>query len=583
MATKNQLRGHSKLEINMKIESLDFRKDSSISDNGRVYYSGNDYYGENEEPQIAYATLEKNYWLLDGNKKLLPENNFALQPLISEVMSDSNGVFAINPTITISAEASGLEYNLIGLKFVFDTIDNDYPIEFDVECYLNNTLIRTITWENSEVECDMTDGIDNVDMIKIVFKKMNKPNRRLRLTKMFLGLHQQYTNKDIIEASHKWTIDLLSREITDINFKFTVDNRTARYNADNPNSINRYFQEQQLLEIKYYYEISGNVYELVNGGKLYLTGTPKAEKYEATFEAKGELYFMSDVYKKGIYSTTPKTYTELLTSIFNEMGISNYTIDSSLEDIKTNIPLPMLSAKELIQLICNATNMVCIEDREGYIHIKAKDNLLKGYYLDLDNQIEFPIVETQPNLKDVNVAYYQVKVESESEEIFNGKFNIEGNKKLQIEYSNSPATECVATVTNGTIVTANYYAYYCELDITVTDSSKEVSVVINGKPIELNKSTYTLNVNLIGENCDIDNPLIDSEARATDVAHHFKNYLINRNIYTSENRGEPAWDSGDVIKLETQFSEEINAAITSNEIVFDGALSGKTTFRNVGV
>lgn len=581
--TKNQLRGHSRIEVNLKIESLKFKEDSTIEDNGRVYYSGNDYYGINGEPLVAYATLEKDYWLLDGNKTLLPEGNFALQPLISESMSNLECEFENElPTLTISAENSGLEYNIIGLKFKFDSIDGDYPIEFDIECYLNGTLINTINWINNEVECNMVSGIDNVDMIKIKFKKMNKPQRRLRIESLFLGLEQKYTNKDIIETSHKWEIDLLSREITNTNFKITIDNRDSKYNADNPNSINRYFQETQPLEIKYYYEVKSGEYEAIDGGILYLNGTPTTEEYEATFEANGRIYFLSDTYKKGIYSSTAKNYYDLLVELFAEANITSYTIDSSLKNITTCIPLPALSTKELIQLICNATNMICVEDRSSNIKIIPKDTVIKEYYLDLNNQIEFPIVETQPKLKDINVSYYQPKISEETEEIFSGNFTIDSTKKILIEYSNSPATECVATITNGTLVSASYYSYYCELEITVTDASKEVGVVVNGKKIELNRNTYTLSVNVDGENCDIDNPLIDSEEKASLVATHFRDYLINRNIYTSENRGEPVWDVGDVIMLETQFSKEIKAAITSTEIKFDGGLSGKTTFRNVG-
>ena len=497
-------------------------------------------------------------------------------------MTNNSCNFTTTPIITISARDSGLEYNLIGLTLIFDTIDGDYATSFDIQCYLNGTLIRTINYTNDKVVCEMTTGIDNIDEIRIVFKSMNKPYRRLRLESIFLGLIKNYTSQDIIEAKQKWSIDLLSREITDNNFQVTIDNRMSRYNADNPEGNNRYIQEQQPIEISYYYETSGGIYEKINGGTLYLTGQPKTEEYEATFEAKGILYFLNDTYKKGVYNANGQTFYSLLTSLFNEAGITQYSIDNSLQNWSTTIPLKLLPIKELIQLICNATNTICIEDRENYIRIIPKDSTVKNYYLDLNNQKEFPVVETGAKLKDVNVTYYHAIVGSTLEEVFNGNFKITTRTKLQIEYSSAPATECIATITNGTINSANYYAYYCELDVSVTNSSNDVGIVIKGKKIELNKSTYTLSVNLNGENCDIDNPLIDSESNALLVANQFKEYLINRNVYTSENRGEPIWDVGDVIELETQFTERINSAITSNEVTFDGGLSGKTTFRSMG-
>ena len=583
VATKNQLRGHSKLEVNMKIESLDFKNDSTIEDNGRVYYSGNDYYGNNGEPTTAYATLEKDYWMLDGRKKLLPENNFALQPLISNVMCNLENEFEDTiPTITISAEDSKLQYNIIGFKIVFDTLDNDYASEFDIECYLDGQLTKTIKWVNSSVECDMTAGMTNIDKIKIKFLKMNKPQRRLRIESIFLGLTRKYTNKDIIEASHKWEVDLLSREISDTTFKITVDNRNAKYNADNPSGINVYFQENQPIEIKYYYETKSGEYEIVKGGTLYLDGNPTTEEYEATFEAKGKLYFLSNTYKKGLYSGVAKSYYDLLVDLFVEAGISNYSITESLKNITTVIPLPVLPIKELIQLICNATNTICIEDRSGAINIISRDMETKNYYLDLKNQIEFPVVETQSKLKNVNVSYYQIAEAEEIEEIFNGSFKMSGTKKIQIEYSSSPSIECKATVTNGTILSAIYYSYYCELEVQPTDINAEVVVTIEGRPIEMNKNIHTLEVNVDGEDCDVDNPLVDSEVVATSIANHFKNYLINRNLYISENRGEPCFDVGDIISLETQFSDSKEVAILSNEIDFDGSLTGKTELKSIG-
>ena len=569
----------------MKVESLDFRRDSSISDNGRVYYSGNDYYGDDGLCKTEYATLEQDYWLLDGKKKLLPQSSYAQQPLISNKMTNASKTFTTQPKITIDAESSGLEYNLLGINIIFDTLENDYATEFDVKCYLDGTLKKTINWENSVADCDMTEGTENIDKIEIIFKKMNKPNRRLRITRIFLGLLVRYTNQDIIETTQKWEIDLLSREITDNSFKIKVDNSTSKYNADNPEGISQYIQEQQPVEINYYYELTGNKYEQISGGTLYLTGKPKAEKYNATFEAKGKVYFLNDIYKKGIYNENGTTYRALLEDLFEQANITKYSIDDSQiaeDNSKTTIPLPMLPIKELIQLICNATNRICIEDREGHIRIVPKSSTVQNYYLDLNNQREFPVVDTQEKLKNVNVAYYTPDVLDETTQIYRGEYSLIERTVLQIEYTTSPATNCSVAVRNGTVNSQNFYAYYCELDITPTGGNTKVLVTISGKEIELSKNTYTLNVNLDGENCDINNPLVDSSECAGLVATNFKNYLQNRNIYTSDNRGEPIWDSSDNIKLETKFAEEKNVAITSNEITFNGGLSGKTTFRSLG-
>lgn len=573
------------MEINMKVESLKFKEESTTEDNGRVYYSGNDYYGQQASPTVSYATLEKDYWLLDGKKTLLPQNNFAIQPLISDSMTDENGLFVVQPSITISATGSGLTYDLIGLTFTFDELDKDYPTEIHVDRYLNDSLLGTQIYTNEKVFTILDEGISGFNKVVIRFVKMNKPYRRLRITKMMLGIMQQYTDENLIECKQTWLVDLLSREITDATFKMTIDNRSLNYNADNPNSINRYFQERQPLEIKYFYETSENVYELVKGGTLYLTGTPTTEEFEATFEAKGSLYFKTSEFRKGIYNANGISYYDLLQSVFTEANITNYSIDESLKNLSTSVPLPILPTKELIQLICNATNTVCIEDRDAKMWIKPFDLDVKNYYLDLKNQMEYPKTETLPKLRNINVkmCYPSLAVleTSDTEEIFSGKFNLTKAETLKIDYSTAPATDIEVNVTNGTITDATYYAYSCELLVTPTDTTQPVDIKINGVPIELNESTYTLNVNVEGEDCDIDNPLIETEENARLVAEHFKNYLIKRNSYTVEYRGEPCFDTTDIIELQTQFSERVNAMITKNEIKYNGALEGKMEMKGL--
>lgn len=580
--TKQQIRGKSKIEALLVVESLVFKEASSVSDNGRVYYSGNDYYGTGEKPSVAYSTLEEDYWLLDGTKKLLPESDFAVQPLISNVMTNANCEFETKPKVILTANTpEDIKHNLIGLNLVFDEQDFDFCSEFTVNAYMNNILVDTDTYTNNKVDCLYTRGFSGFNKIEIVFNKMNKPYRRLRFTKMFLGLEQKYTTNEIIETKHKWTIDVLSREISDTDFQMTVDNGDNKYDADNQEGIAQYYQEKQPLQITYQYEKEDGSIETINGGKLYLIGRPSTASYEATFEMKGFLYFLKNTYKKGIYVAEGKSYYDLLVALFEEEGFTEYEIDESLKGKYTTIPLQVLPTKENIQLICHATNMICFEDRSGAIKIVPRNTNIQNYYLDLANQTEFPKVESISKLRDIMVAVYKPTVSSETSKIYEGNFAVSGNEILRIDYSSSPATNAVATITNATLNSAKYYAYYCELDITVTNASNPVSVVVSGNTIELNKSTYTLHVNSEGEDCEIDNPLIDTEGEASEVAMFFKNYLTYRNTYTTENRGEPAWDAGDTIELQTQFSDKINGIITSNEIQYNGALKGKTIFKGL--
>lgn len=501
-------------------------------------------------------------------------------------MTNENGIFDTPPYITISAINQAITYDLIGLSFIFDKLDNDYASEIVIERYASGSLIGTDTLTNTKVNFAGEVNLIGFHELKIYFTKMNKPYRRLRLTKLILGLSMLYTSDDIIEANYSKSVDPLSREASNTMFEFKIDNFDTKYNGDNPSTLNRYLQDMQEINVNFYHEITPNHYEKIHSGKLYLTGTPTVDKNEAKFKATGLLEFMQDTYYRA-YDVSGISYYALLEDIFQQMVLSadigsvQYNIDSSLSGKICTIPIPVLSARELVQLICNATNMVCIEDRDGVINIVPNNVVPVDYKMSLDEQLELPKLSTLPKVKNINVTSYKSAVASATSTIVEETHDdmvIGVEQELFVNYS-KPVKDGSASITGGTIVSATYYAYGCKLKIN--PSATTVKITVTGYEIELTNAITTLSVNPVGEDCDIDNPLICDTTMALAVANQFKTYLEYRNTYTSKNRGELVLDINDVIKLQTQFSEEINAMIVSNKIKYNGTISAEMEFKSL--
>lgn len=575
---QKDIRGRTLIEIQMSLINNKLTSENTTEDTGKVYYSKQNY-SDKSKPHTAYATLEKDYWFLDGTKENIPDSNYAVQPLIYEYLTNENCEFGedAKPTITITATDTSQTYSLIGIAFNFDEIDGDYATDITIERYANGVLIGTHNISNNLIKYESEFSLEDFHQLKIYFNKMNKPYRRLRLTEMTLGLLVEYTENDVIETIHNKEVDPLSRELIQNSFEFTVDNYSGQYNADNPTTTNKFLQDFQEISVKYFQELDEGTYEELDGGKYYLKGTPTVNKNEATFTATGIVEQMTDIYYR-TYDENGISFKALLEDIFakkvmpSSLGSINYEIDESLGAIICNVPIPALPANELIQLICNATNMICFEDRQGVIHIAPNNTETVDYKYDLNEQYSYPKVSTLAKLKNINVNYYNKKISTENKEIFSDTYTnltVGEVTTIMVTYSN-PCKGAVATVTNATVNSVTYYAYGCELNITPTSAS--VSVTIKGYEIEINNSIATLKVNENGEDCDIDNSLITSREQAINVANQFKQYLLYRNTYAIETRGNIAIDINDVVKMETQFSNEIQGIITSNKLTYNGAI-----------
>ena len=91
-------------------------------------------------------------------------------------------------------------------------------------------------------------------------------------------------------------------------------------------------------------------------------------------------------------------------------------------------------------------------------------------------------------------------------------------------------------------------------------------------------------------NCDLcmyteidkeENPLITNDTMCQALANHVKSYLQMRNTYEANYRGNPEMEVGDIIGLQTLYTDEMDALILVDEITFDGSLSGKMTVKGL--
>jgi len=561
-----------------------------------------------------YATLERNLWVLDGSKKILPTTNFVDTSYVGNVLSNSDCTFTSNPVVELTFPRV-FNSHLPGLIIIWDTAHGDYAVDFKITLYKQGIKsIEKIVTGNNTIHTVVDMDINEYDKIVVEILKWSSPRRRARIARIHLGKSITYEKRDLFGTfTHSQEVDPLSAKMPKMSLKFSVNNVDDSYNPYNQTGISKYLVERQEIQVRYGYRI-GNGVEWISGGTFYLSGwdAPQNGLY-ANFEARDILEFMNGIFMKGVYRPNGISLKALAEEVLldaglpeREDGLPPWKLHESLDDIYTVAPLPLVRHSECLQMIANAAGCAMYVDREGFLriepitvfssedHFRISGTFYAGqsfflpkspgmdwrwtdYRVDDFNSYKRPEVALTKPLKQVDVSYYSFVVDAEVKEIYKGQLSVSGTETIQITYSN-PAVEVVATVEGGTLVGATYYTNACELKIT---ASGIVKIAIVGKELKTSEAIVTVLAGEQGETQSVKNKLITSQSRATAVGNWVRRYLINRKIISLDWRADPRLDALDRILVQNKFGIS-PLQITEFTITYNGAFKGKGRGRDLG-
>lgn len=204
----------------------------------------------------------------------------------------------------------------------------------------------------------------------------------------------------------------------------------------------------------------------------------------------------------------------------------------------------------------------------------------KVYYRETDFTLDFTSIGENSQkiskideLKSVSVARYSYTASNDTSTLFEGTTT---ETELHVEFSGL-AQDVQISVSGGTLVSSNIYARAADLVL----SSGTKTVKITGKTLTENSVVVSYPVAQSGEIDKEENPLITNDTMCQALANHVKNYLQMRNTYEASYRGNPEMEVGDIIGLQTLYTDEMDALILVDEITFDGSLSGKMTVKGL--
>lgn len=591
MASKNMIEQLKKPKRNLgflkvKFNIVDPETNPDLSSNSEEIFSDLDNIKETTIPQSKnYATLEKNFWLLNDSQPIYGSEELE-QTYVSSYMSDKNCLFSDKACIILT---SSVYLTTLGLTMVFDSIDKNYAKKLKVKAYRDSTMIMDKDYTLSSYS-DRLIFADNEELVRwnkieIYFIESSLPYRRIRVNQLLFGIMETYTDENLISAESKEKTTMINSELPTHTFKFTIDNMNKLFNPDNPQGWYRYILQQQPISYEWGYQLDDGTIEWILGGKMLLTGSVEVGENQVSFSTTSLINYLTKVYKKGVYNSSGRSLYDLAVDVLEDSNIdsSQYNLWSGLKSIKTDAPLPKLEARQLLQIIATTGNCILFTNRENVINIQPFNYVLNPDGMSYDFITSNPVVKVQSELHNTIIYINHYSKEDNLSELFkNESLEITGTKTIEIEYD--LATDISATITGGTIVNANYYGRYAILKITNTGEDT-ISLKVSGKKINNSQTIDSKQFNDDGENIEYKNDLITQmveNSKETKLKDFIGNWYNNRNIYSFENRGDIVKDTREIIPIETDFSNSLIGYLVENNIKYDGAWSGNSVVVKVG-
>lgn len=245
------------------------------------------------------ATLERNYFALDGTFRLFPENpDDFTWGIWSESMTGDDGTFAVPPVLTLTFQEL---HESIGLTFEFDPYGNNYCDDMLIQWYHGEELLLEKEFHPDQWRYTCAETVQNYDKIIIMFKGMVYPHRYLKVQNIQHGMNKMFDRGSLKSASLLEEIDLSGLTISSNALEFTVYSADDDFNIFNPKGVYSLLQKKQQLTVEG--NDNGTTKHL---GTFYLEDMEMEGDRMLSISAQDGIGIMDGTtYKGGIYTNKP--------------------------------------------------------------------------------------------------------------------------------------------------------------------------------------------------------------------------------------------------------------------------------------
>jgi hypothetical protein len=348
-----------------------------------------------------HAFLEQNIWVLDGISSIISD----LQSY-TPVGYVNNGGYEKN--IAFRALGSLIERTLVGFTIVWSNAYEEYATQFKLYVMRGNSLVGEIEVKNntsvvSEIDLPI---IDPYVSVGVTVNEWSIPNHRIRIDSVMFGRTVMFDKNSLLSFTHEQSGDERTTELPKNAIEFSIDNSDGRWNMMNPDGLEKFLYERQLIEVRYGMNLDGET-EWIKGGKFYLSEwKAPANGLEAHFVARDVFEFMLN--EKYRYDSTKTWHFREL--VADALSVCDLPKDFSMQDIDWNwgntvffAPAGECSVAELLQLCSNAKSTEMYTNRDGTLIIEGVKSTESDYVISMFSAYSHPEFELEKPVKKVVV------------------------------------------------------------------------------------------------------------------------------------------------------------------------------------
>lgn len=571
------LREQAFMELSFNLTDIELQSKVSIDKNSVTYYSSSNIF-KGTYSESDYATLELRFTKANGSKYFLPREqagNFMDTGLVSKYLVDDRKceiLFILSEHHTV---------NVPGLTMTFD---ENYPVNFDI---IADTGYTIKVENNNKSKWSSKEKMFNIRSFKLVVYKTILSQRRLRIKAMGFGYTLIYDNSLIISSSLDTYVSQINEKVPQIDFSIQLDNHDGHFNIDNPESVVHFFESGQEMDVKYGYKLpDSNNIEWIPGGHL-LCSSWEVNNTFVTIRGEDVFRKMDSEYTKGVTlggTSNRVTMYELAERVLKEMKVSKYYLDPVLKSYSTQNAIPKVKCKEALQMIANACRCTLLQARNGEIQIKfIPKPLVHPINLTLTKSDMMSPLKTVKleDVKEIIVPYHVYTPITSQEETLISE-NVQASVgKIDTFYFDKPSHSRVCYLNNSSnnITIKDEGAYFITVEYKMNGS---YPLFIKGKRYNVLTKYVTKTINTKGKTITWDNPLIDTEGKAMNIADWLGEYYKVNTEYEYDTRGNPELDTMDYIYQENDFQPNMIVNVCRHSINFNQFFSGKVTTRKSG-
>lgn len=422
-----------------------------------------------------YATLEQDFFLLDGSREEMPD---APEDIVffTDTCSDENGQFAANPILIILFQE---QHSSIGIKFYFQ---DDFPLSMRIKWYdKDGYLTDNEVFEPDSLTYFAEHQVKDYMKIEVIFER-TKPYRYVKLRYIEYGTEYVFGEGGlpVKDGSLVEECQLIPDKIAINKLTFKLIDENDDFNLGNIKGKHQVLQAgQQAL-----------AYEQVDGadillGKFFLQSY-KTDKNVTTItctDYKGRLdehnFREGKVYNGELAGT-------VIDSIMQVAGIEEYTVTDEVRRCRLYGWLKIQTCRKALREVLFACGAVVDDSRSESLDIYRTNRVITST---IARSRKFSTVTTNNDyISDVSIKYPEYTLGTEDKQIAKGTYE---PGAYTIELSSPVNPDSVSINTGQIIEVKNNY-----ITFTVT-GTEAAEVILTGKQYSKEDITVTASVDKV--------------------------------------------------------------------------------------